>query len=170
MRQWRIHPYSTNIWVFNPVYKYRFTDFESYWLKTDSMWLKQIPGEYVLMRVTVHKYSLLYMLYVLLIKMNHMNFCPRLPYANGCVQLRWEVFFFIATFLFSDNFTNRRLNWMGAYCTSKGPVKLTNETFHCCCDRSKIFYTRGYGKVWAWEFFLEEASQGMGVIFGESIA
>ena len=53
-REWRIHTYSTNIWVFNPVYKYRFIDFQNYWLQADSMWPRQIPGEYVLMRVTVH--------------------------------------------------------------------------------------------------------------------
>ena len=35
---------------FNPAYKYRFIDFQNYWLKADSMWLKQIPGEYVHMR------------------------------------------------------------------------------------------------------------------------
>ena len=29
-REWRIHTYSTNIWVFNPVYKYRFIDFQKY--------------------------------------------------------------------------------------------------------------------------------------------
>ena len=52
-REWRIHNDSTNIWVFNPVYKYRFIDFQNYWLKADSIWLKQIPGEYILMRVMV---------------------------------------------------------------------------------------------------------------------
>ena len=59
--EWRnhthIYTYSTNIWVLNPVYKYRFIDFPNYWLNADSMWPKQIPGEYVLMRVTVCYYK-----------------------------------------------------------------------------------------------------------------
>ena len=60
-REWRIHTYITNIWVLNPVYKYGFIDFQNYLLKADFMWLKQTPGEYVLMRVTVHE--LLYKTY-----------------------------------------------------------------------------------------------------------
>ena len=79
-----------------------------------------------------------------LIKFNHMNFCPRLSYASWCVcVVAMEGIFFIPTFLCSDNL----------------PVKLIEETFHCCCDISQIFYTRGYGK-----------SLGIGVLFSEHIA
>ena len=51
-----------------------------------------------------------------------------------------------------------RLIWMGTYCTSNGPVKLTKETFHCCCDMPNILHKR----LWK--------SLGMGVLFGESKA
>ena len=45
------------------IYKYRFIDFQKYCLRADSMWLKQIPGEYVLMLVTVQA-SVCIVLYV----------------------------------------------------------------------------------------------------------
>ena len=78
--------------------------------------------------------------------------------AGVCVRFGWKVFLLQRASSAAIILAATRLIWMGAYCTSEGPIKLIKKTFHCYCDGSQIFYTRRYGK-----------SLGIHVLFGEGI-
>ena len=116
-------------------------------------------------KVNIRMYIKLFIIYSMccLIKFHRMNFCTRLPMPAGvCERLWWKVFF-IATSSSPTILAATRLIWMDTYCTSGGPVKIIQESFHLYL--SNILHTRLWKKCGQSSFWWKHSIRNSFVLF-----